>query len=227
VTARIRILAVLLACLSLVATGCGDKGAGGKTVKNSTAASGPCKYLDSGQPAARKVSKPPAEPAATGQVKVTIKTNFGDAALTLDAGNAPCAVNSFLSLSRQHYYDKTSCTRVSYDSRGFAILQCGDPSGTGAGDPGYRYAEEVTGKEKYRSGMVAMAKETAPATSGSQFFVMLGDTQLPPQYTVLGQLSATGLAVFRKAGQAALAGKTDGYDGPPATKVEITGVTRP
>lgn len=219
---RTKYLAVLLASLALVVSGCGSSGNASKTSKDSSA--GSCKYIRSDPPAARKVTLPPPTPTQTGSVEVTIGTNFGDVAVDLDAKNAPCAVNSFLSLAQQGYYDKTTCNRVAYDSRGFALLQCGDPTGTGAGAPGYRFAEEVTGKETYGAGVIAMAKQDAPSSTGGQFFIMLDDTELPPQYTVMGRLNDQGLKVIRKAGAAALQGKADGYDGPPATKVELTSV---
>lgn len=217
-TARTKYLAVLLASLALVVSGCGS-------AAKDKASAGACSYLKDDQPAARKVKLPSSTPTETGTVKVTIGTNFGNVDADLDAKNAPCAVNSFLSLAEQGYYDKTNCSRVSYDTRGFALLQCGDPTGTGGGAPGYRFKEEVTGKEKYTAGVIAMAKADTPASTGGQFFIILADTQLPPEYTVLGKLSDQGLTVIRKAGMAALKGKTDGYDGPPATKVELTKVT--
>lgn len=221
-TARTKYLAVLLAALALVVSGCG--GSGDTKSSSKKPGAGACTYVASDQAPAREVRLPPATPTETGSVDVSIGTNFGEVTATLDAKNAPCAVNSFKSLAEQGYYDKTNCSRVSYDSRGFALLQCGDPTGTGAGGPGYTFAEEVTGKETYGAGVIAMAKEDAPATTGSQFFIILADSQLPPEYTVLGKLSDQGLKVMRKAGQAALRGKTDGYDGTPATKVEVTSV---
>lgn len=232
-TARTKYLAVLFACLALVATGCGDKGTSdSKASKDTTAtaspstASGACQYLDSGQPPAKKVQKPPATPVAAGPVNVTIKTNFGDMTATLDGKTAPCAVNSFLSLSKQGYYDKTNCHRITSDKRGFHVLQCGDPTGTGRGDPGYRYAEELTGAENYKVGSLALANTGQPSSSGAQFFINYDKTRLPPSYTQFGQLTPAGLKVAQKAAKAGVKGKPDGYDGPPATKVTITGVTQ-
>ena len=219
-TARIRLLVVLLACLALVASGCGDDGK-----KADAGSSGPCTYKDSGRQPVREVTKPPSTPTVDSAVEVTMDTNFGKVPITLDGAKTPCAVNSFLSLAKQGYYDKTDCNRVAFDSRGFAILQCGDPTGTGGGDPGYEFAEEVTGDEQYTSGVIAMAKGDAPATSGGQFFVALDNSQLPPDYTIFGKLSEAGLTVFRKAATAALKGKPDGYDGAPGTKVEIRAIT--
>ena len=168
-TARTKYLAVLLASLALVASGCGDKGTTDTkdtTAKASPSAdSGACQYVDSGQQPAKKVQKPPSTPVADGPVEVTIKTNFGDMPATLDAKNAPCAVNSFLSLSKQGYYDKTDCHRITSDKRGFHVLQCGDPTGSGSGDPGYRYAEELTGTETTRS---AASRSPTPASRAAR-----------------------------------------------------------
>ncbi len=222
-TARTKYLAVLIAALALVASGCGGSGdTKSKSPKKPAAAA--CTYIAGDQAPARKVKLPPATPTETGSVDVSIGTNFGDMTATLDAKNAPCAVNAFLSLAKQGYYDKTTCHRVSVDSRGFHILQCGDPTATGTGDPGYRYAEEVTGKETYGAGTLAMAKTQQPSSTGAQFFVVFGATQLPPEYTVLGKLTAEGLKVAQKATAAALKGKPDPYDGAPATKVDLTTV---
>ena len=229
-TARTKYLTVLLAFLALVASGCGDKGTpetkSTPTKAASSADSGACEYLDSGQQPAKKVQKPPSTPVADGPVDVTIKTNFGAMTATLDGKNAPCAVNSFLSLAKQGYYDKTDCHRITSDKRGFHVLQCGDPTGTGSGDPGYRYAEELTGKEDYKVGSLALANTGQPTSSGAQFFINYDATTLPPNYTQFGQLSPQGLKVAQKAAKAATKGKPDGYDGKPATKVTITGVTQ-
>ncbi|MGI9156251.1 MAG: peptidylprolyl isomerase [Marmoricola sp.] len=241
-TAPTKHLAVLIACLALVASGCGaarDTNASGQDSSSGSAsstpssspstsvsadASGACQYMPTGQQAARKVKLPAATPTEKGPVSVSIGTNFGNLTATLDGKTAPCAVNAFLSLAKQGYYDKTTCHRIAVDSRGFHILQCGDPTATGAGGPGYQYAEEVTGNETYGAGTLAMAKTQAPSTTGAQFFVDFGPTQLPPQYTVLGKLTPAGLKVAKKAAAAALTGKPDPYDGAPSKKVELTKV---
>ncbi|MDQ6641421.1 MAG: peptidylprolyl isomerase [Actinomycetota bacterium] len=216
-------VAALLACLALVVAGCGSSGTVSGTAQKSPkpTQAATCTYAASTRTPARKVQPPPSKPTQTGSLKVTITTNFGNMAATLDGKNAPCAVNAFLSLAKQGYYDKTICHRVSVDARGFHILQCGDPTATGGGDPGYQYAEEVKGTESYAPGTIAMAKATAPNTTGAQFFVVFGPTQLQPQYTVLGQLTPAGLKVAKKAAAAAVKGKPNPYDGAPATKVKL------
>jgi peptidyl-prolyl cis-trans isomerase B (cyclophilin B) len=248
VTFRTAALAVLTAALAVAVSGCGsasssDAGGSSSSSKSAsasasassspaasdsasatpTAAPGACTWNDSGQPAARKVDKPGTKPL-TGKVKVTIGTNFGKSVAVLDAASAPCATTSFASLAKQGYYDKTTCTRVAYTSGKVAILQCGDPSGTQSGGPGYQFAEEVTGKEVYGPGVIAMANSGQPGSTGGQFFVCLDTSQYPPDYTIIGKLTDAGLAVWRKAATAALKGQSDGYDGKPATPVNLTKV---
>lgn len=183
------------------------------------AASGTCEYMTGGT-AARDVQAPPTEPAQTGTVTATLQTSAGDIPLTLDADRTPCTVGSFVSLADQDYFSDTTCHRLT--TSGIFVLQCGDPSATGLGGPGYRYADELDGSETYPAGTVAMANAGAN-TNGSQFFLVYEDSQLAPSYTVFGKMDAAGLAVVQ---QIAAAGAEGGEpDGPPATPVTITGVT--
>ena len=95
-------------------------------------------------------------------------------------------VNSMLFLAAQGYFDGTICHRM---VPGF-VLQCGDPTGTGTGNPGYRVPDEFPdSSDGYVQGVVAMAN-AGPGTTGSQFFIVLGDaTFLPPQFTVIGTIA--------------------------------------
>ncbi len=128
-----------------------------------------------------------------GTVTVTMRMDAGDVTLSLDRASAPCAVNSFEALARQGYFDDTSCHRL---VPGF-VFQCGDPSGTSSGGPGYRFADELTGDETYPYGTVAMAN-AGPDTNGSQFFIVIGadGAGLPPKYDVLGQVDPSSMAVI-------------------------------
>jgi len=170
--------------------------------------------------------------SAAGTVAVAMKTSAGDIPLTLDRGLAPCTVQSFLNLARQQYFDSTPCHRLT--TQGIKVLQCGDPSGKGTGGPGYSFANEfptdqfATGDPAaqrpatYPRGSIAMANAGA-GTNGSQFFLVYGDSPLPPQYTVFGTISAAGLSVLDAI---AAAGTSNGSgDGPPATPVTITTMT--
>ncbi|PIF03009.1 MAG: hypothetical protein CR979_00455 [Propionibacterium sp.] len=119
----------------------------------------------------------------------------GEVTITMDRSNAPCAVNSFEALATQGYFDGTSCHRLTEE--GIFVLQCGDPTGTGTGGPGYAFADELTGNEKYAAGVVAMAN-AGPDTNGSQFFIIWADsTTLPPNYTVLGKVDDASLEVVK------------------------------
>jgi peptidyl-prolyl cis-trans isomerase B (cyclophilin B) len=154
------------------------------------AGDGTCTYTETDEPG-KKATLPPASPISLD--KVTIKTNRGviKASLTPDA--APCTVSSFASLAKQGYFDGTKCHRL---VPGF-VLQCGDPSATGQGGPGYAFADELSGKETYPAGTLAMAN-AGPNTNGSQFFIVLADADLPPSYTVFGTVDAAGLKVAQK-----------------------------
>jgi cyclophilin family peptidyl-prolyl cis-trans isomerase len=116
-----------------------------------------------------------------------IVTNFGDITVELDPTTAPLAVNSFVTLARHRYFDGTQCHRA---IPGF-VVQCGDPTATGSGGPGYRFADELPGAGAYEIGSVAMAN-AGPDTNGSQFFIITGPdgAALPPQYTLFGTVVA-------------------------------------
>ena len=153
-----------------------------------------CDYPSDGQEPAREVDAPDAEAPGEGTIAATITTNFGDIGLTLDAATTPCTVNSFVSLAEQGFYDDTPCPRIG-DQDGFGILQCGDPTGTGAGGAGYSFADELSGDETYPAGTLAMAN-AGPDTNGSQFFLVFRDSQFPPSYTVFGTIDEAGLATI-------------------------------
>jgi peptidyl-prolyl cis-trans isomerase B (cyclophilin B) len=104
-------------------------------------------------------------------VYATLQTNRGTIVVQLDAESAPCAVNSFASLTDQGHHDDTPCHRlldVSDQNLTYATLQCGDPTGTGRGEPGYKFADENLTHAVYETGVVAMAN-SGPDTNGSQF----------------------------------------------------------
>ncbi|WP_343050058.1 peptidylprolyl isomerase [Nocardioides ungokensis] len=108
------------------------------------------------------------------------------------------------------------------DPQGIYVLQCGDPSGTGAGGPGYQFDDELSGKETYGPGTLAMANAGAN-TNGSQFFIVYGNSPLPPSYTVFGKVDAAGLKVVQAIADKGTA--DGGPDGAPKDKVEIESVT--
>lgn len=167
---------------------------------------GPCAYAATPEdPAARHVPLPQ-DPTntPTRQRVATLRTNHGTITLTLIADKAPCTVQSFAWLIRHGFYDNTSCHRLTaYPT--LKVLQCGDPSGTGSGGPGYRYRDElptflppVPGRPDrvyYPRGVLAMAN-AGPDTNGSQFFLVTGESILRPNYTVFGWIDEEGLRVL-------------------------------
>jgi len=115
-----------------------------------------------------------------------VKTNMGTYSAVLDAAKAPGAVNNFVSLARNKYFDDTTCHRAIPA----LMVQCGDPTATGSGGPGYKFADELPASGEYKIGSLAMANSGAN-TNGSQFFVITGDqgVALSPNYTLFGQVT--------------------------------------
>jgi len=114
----------------------------------------------------------------------TIKTSAGEMTAELFAADAPNTVNNFVFLAREGFYDGVIFHRV---IKGF-MIQGGDPTGTGRGGPGYKFADEQVSRP-YARGTLAMAN-AGPNTNGSQFFIMHADYPLPPNYTIFGKLTA-------------------------------------
>ncbi|MET9001625.1 peptidylprolyl isomerase [Amycolatopsis sp. NPDC004169] len=183
---------------------------------------------DPGTPAPKKVALPPDGPApSSGTVEARLATSAGEVGLTLDRALAPCTVVNFLSLAGQGFYDGTSCHRLSVQT-GLQMLQCGDPVGDGTGGPGYTIRDEVFPELTYGRGVLAMAKTAAPDSGGSQFFLVFGETNIPPEYTVFGSIDDPGLATLDAIARAGIdtakPGIGDG-SGPPKTPVTLTHVT--
>ncbi|GAA3361014.1 peptidylprolyl isomerase [Saccharopolyspora gregorii] len=178
-----------------------------------------CTYQPTpGQPAAKPVD-PPESPGADAPKtqQVTLSTGQGDIPVTLDHAKAPCAANNFAHLAESKYFDDTDCHRLT-TTEGLKVLQCGDPTGTGSGGPGYSFADEVDSQPTYPRGTLAMAN-SGPDTNGSQFFIVYGDSQLPPNYTVFGTVGEPGLQVVDKV--AAAGDDTGQGDGKPKLPVHI------
>lgn len=151
-----------------------------------------CAYTETGD-ASKEVTLPSAtDVPATGQVDYVMTLNGSPITLTLDRELAPCTVHSFTSLADQGYFNDTVCHRVT--DQGIFVLQCGDPSGTGTGGPGYTVPDEFEKIPGYPAGVLAMANTGAPDSGGSQFFIVWEESPLPPQYTVFGSIDDAGLA---------------------------------
>lgn len=225
-----RLLAPLLG-LVLVAAACG----GPETAQPSGSASeaaGSCTYPRAGQ-ASRPVQVPPSTPDPANPSRLVISTSAGDIPVVLDAEQAPCTVNSFVSLARQGFFTSTTCHRLT--SGGVFTLQCGDPSASGTGGPGYTVPGELVSNDPrlspcassgaactYANGYLALAASGTSGDGGSQFFLVYRGSQLPPWYTVFGHTNASGLKVLQAIGDR---GTADGsVDGPPAEPVTITDV---
>jgi peptidyl-prolyl cis-trans isomerase B (cyclophilin B) len=184
----------------------------------SAAPAGTCVYTSS-PPASRNVGLPPKKPDLKATYQATIKTNRGNIVINLLNSKAPCTVNSFVYLAGKHYFNNTNCHRLT--TSGIFVLQCGDPTGTGSGGPGYKFNDENLTGATYPAATVAMAN-AGPGTNGSQFFLVYKDTSLPPSYTPFGTI-VSGLNVVTKV---AAAGTDNGTgDGHPKEKVVIESVT--
>lgn len=218
---------VIAAAAALVLSACGSGGDTDDANPTVTeAAPGECAYVPDGRDAGVEV--PPADPDVSGTVESTMDIQSGDIEgtmkISLDADAAPCTVNSFVSLVEQDFYNGVSCHRVTSRDAGIQVLQCGDPQGTGAGGPGYTIPDEFRPDMTYGPGTLAMAKTRAPDSGGSQFFIVYGgeENQLPPQYTVFGQITE-GLETVEAIGDAGAQGGAP--DGAPVNPVEVTSVT--
>lgn len=188
-----------------------------------TAVPGDCTFIP-GDPAAPNVKNVgvPESPAPTeGIVELAVATDQGDMTFTLDRSLAPCAVQSFVFLATNKFYDGSPCHRM-VNQDAFGVLQCGDPSGTGTGGPGYAFSQEApAGDAPYTTGVIAMANSGAPDTTSSQFFIMFAVTDLPPAYSVVGTVTA-GLDVVQTVAAAGNDGSFDPNPGGGAPNLPIT-----
>jgi peptidyl-prolyl cis-trans isomerase B (cyclophilin B) len=194
------------------------------------AATGTCDYVagSSGTPA-KNVGLPPAK-ADKAAKTMTIATNHGDIVVSLATDKAPCTVSSFAFLAQKKYFDGSKCHRMGPAS--FPMLQCGDPlakadgknPSDGQGGPGYRFTDENLTGAKYGRGVVAMANSGAN-TNGSQFFIVFGNLQLPPNYTPFGTVTK-GLKILDDVSKKGVlpGGMGDG-SGAPKDPVQIKHVT--
>jgi peptidyl-prolyl cis-trans isomerase B (cyclophilin B) len=224
-----RHLAVLIASLALVAAGCGSSSddessatpAATATATPTVDLSNGCEQAD--KPAPKdpgKLKKPTAKLDKGKTYVATVSTSCGDFEITLDAKRAPKTGGAFKYLADQRFFDGTTFHRIVKDF----VIQGGDPAGTGEGGPGYTVVEAPPSDLRYEKGVVAMAKtQTDPrGASGSQFFVVTGGgaAQLPPDYALLGKVTAGMDVVERINGVQA-----DPSTGQPAFTVVIKSVT--
>ena len=150
-----------------------------------------------------------------------ITTNKGEITVVLDPTKAPGTVNNFVNLARSKYFDNTVCHRAIPTF----VVQCGDPTATGTGGPGYSITDELPSAGEYKLGSLAMAN-SGPNTNGSQFFIISGEQgiALPPSYSLFGQVTTgldTTLPALDKAGNSDPA--SNGL--PPKEEIRIISVT--
>ena len=157
----------------------------------------------------------------------SFKLNDSKLDFTLDGKAAPQAVANFVSLAKKGFFEKTSCHRLT--TSGLFVLQCGDPTGTGTGGPGYNWGpvENEPKDDIYRSGMLAMARVGNDGYSmGSQFFIVYNNSTLPRDtaggYTVFGEITK-GLQAVEEIAADGVAGGTG--DGKPSTNVVLSKIS--
>ena len=172
----------------------------------------------SGDPDA--VAAPDASKAQSREWTGTMEFNGETMDVTLFGDKAPAAVASFLHLAETDFFSGTTCHRLT--TGGFDILQCGDPTATGAGGPGYEFGpiENAPSDNVYQRGTLAMARTSSPNSHGSQFFIVYGDTSIGRDaaggYTVFGEVNGGLDAVEKVADQGTSNGQQDGPPAAPA-----------
>jgi len=152
------------------------------------------------------------------EYSLTLTTNCGDIVITADAKNAPKTVSSMGFLANAKYFDQTLCHRLT--TSGIFVLQCGDPTSSASGGPGFTIEDENLPEaieNNYPKGTVAMAN-SGPNTNGSQFFLVYADTTLGPNYTIWGKITQ-GIEILEKI--AAARTSSGATDGSPKFPIEI------
>ena len=152
----------------------------------------------------------------------TFVTNCGNIVVTTVGAKAPITLTQLSTLARGGYFNNSLCHRLT--TQGLYVLQCGDPTATGAGGPNFTYRDEnlpAEGLNNYPAGTVAMAN-SGPGTNGSQFFLVFADTTLGANYTIWGTITQ-GLDIVKAIARAGVKG--GGADGTPNQPISINRVT--
>ena len=193
----LRLLTLLMMLLALGVAGCGDDddsddGGASSTTPTETQTTAeepaPGECADTAQPEPKRdggEEKPTEE--LSGDYEVTFETNCGSFTIAMDEATGGLSAASFVQLAQDGFYKDTYFHRI---APGF-VIQGGDPTGTGTGGPGYTTKDPPPSDAQYPKYTVAMAKAgpEPPGTSGSQFFVMTGDSGLPPDYAIVGEVT--------------------------------------
>ena len=165
--------------------------------------------------------KPAEKPSTKLPKTFTLTTNCGTIVITTVGNKAPWTLTEMATLAKAGYFDGSLCHRLT--TAGIYVLQCGDPTATGRGGPGFSYPDEnlpANALNNYPAGTVAMAN-SGPGTNGSQFFLVFADTTLGPNYTIWGKITK-GLDIVQGIAKAGVKG--GGADGTPNTTVALTKV---
>jgi peptidyl-prolyl cis-trans isomerase B (cyclophilin B) len=177
------------------------------------------------EPEAEQTTKPvpPLELAENRGWEGTMEISGSALEISLDGENAPQAVANFISLVREGYFEGTTCHRLVVE--GIYVLQCGDPTGTGQGGPGYNWGpiENAPADNIYETGLLAMARVSNDGESmGSQFFIVYDRSEIPADaaggYTVFGKVTA-GLEGLQPIIEAGVLGGGD--QGQPALEAKL------
>ena len=177
------------------------------------------------QAAPKSFTELPDQAAAAGKTWIaTLDTTCGDITLELEGTKAPQTVASFLNLAKEGYWAPSPCHRIT--TEGIFVLQCGDPTGTGSGGPGYTFGiENAPADGTYPTGSLAMARTQDPNSNGGQFFITYKESQLPTEgggYTIFGKVTE-GLDIVEKiAANKAL--DPSPADGTPVSPISILSV---
>lgn len=162
---------------------------------------------------------PPTALLKRGPRQITLQTNCGNINIRTFYKDAPVTLTVLATLMKAGYYKRTACHRLTTD--GIYVVQCGDPTATGMGDPGFRYKDENLPEaemDNYPRGTVAMANSGSPGTNGSQFFLVYDDTTLGPNYTIWGEITS-GIEILEYIAGAGVKG--GGVDGTPLKNLVI------
>ena len=241
ILAVILVIAAVIVVPKLVGSSDSPTPAAGSTTPASTTTPPPTSSggLAAGQKLAAGCTAPPANQATPKQQKevpakataagktfvATVKTTCGDMTFELDGAKAPQTVASFINLAKTGFWAPSPCHRVT--TQGIYVLQCGDPTGTGQGGPGYTFGIENAPKDgTYATGVLAMARTQDPNSNGGQFFITYKETQLPTDgggYTIFGKVTK-GLDIVEKiaANKALPPSPTDGT---PVSPISILSVS--
>jgi len=215
--------ALTIAALAIGLAGCGSGTSGGQTLSPASAGtSTPCPTTT---PTVAKPAQFHAPKVTVARSAYTMKIAIackGTIAIAMNAAKTPATVNSFAFLAAHHWFDNTPCHRLT--TSGIFVLQCGDPTGTGTGGPGYTIPDENLTGAKYPAGTVAMANTGQPHTGGSQFFLVYKNTSLPPQYTPFGRVTS-GMGILQSIAAAGSDNSNGAGDGHPVKPVVISSLT--